>query len=76
MTAQYIWRPFASRYVYHSIPRFVRLYSSAQYENILVETPKPGVGLSTHNHFLRVPELYESLLIIAISQSNSTVLEP
>jgi len=43
-------RPLALKVTPPSLPRLIRPYSSAvseTYENLLVTTPKPGVGLST-----------------------------
>lgn len=50
MASRYLVRPLcAFKYITSSLPRVVRLYSqpvTKKYENILVELPKPGVGLS------------------------------
>lgn len=43
-------RPLALKVTPPSLPRFIRPYSSAvsaTYNNLLITTPKPGVGLST-----------------------------
>lgn len=43
-------RPLAHRVTPHCLPRLFRPYSAAvskNYENLLISTPKPGVGLST-----------------------------
>lgn len=49
MAAKLMIRPLAVRYSPLCLPRSVRLYSQSvpnQYENILVDQPKPGVGKS------------------------------
>ena len=49
MAARLMTRPLAVKYSPLSLPRPIRLYSqsvSNQYENILVDQPKPGVGKS------------------------------
>ncbi|KAF6221763.1 hypothetical protein HO133_001731 [Letharia lupina] len=53
MASRYLVRPLcAFKYITSSLPRVVRPYSqpvTKKYENILVELPKPGVGLITLN---------------------------
>ena len=49
MAARLMTRPLAVRHLPLYLPRSIRLYSQPvpnQYENILVDLPKPGVGKS------------------------------
>lgn len=51
MAARFMTRPLAVKYSPLSLSRSVRLYSQSvpnQYENILVDQPKPGVGISKY----------------------------
>ncbi|KAL9635950.1 MAG: hypothetical protein Q9164_003149 [Protoblastenia rupestris] len=52
MAARCLVRPLASTHISSPFARLIRPYSataSIQYENILVDSPKPGVGLITLN---------------------------
>lgn len=64
MAARALFRPLAFNYVPSSLPRLVRSYSenaSKSYGNILVESPRPGVGLGMFARLyftvLDIPEL-------------------
>lgn len=70
MAARCLTRPLTSRLATNLSSRLVRPYSqslSTKYENILVDSPKPGVGLSMppliHPPFPLPKWFYERLLI-------------
>ncbi|KAL9102080.1 MAG: hypothetical protein Q9163_002729 [Psora crenata] len=66
MAAQPVVRLSASRYILRPFPRTVRSYSavsSAKYSNILVDSPKPGVGLITLNRPRALNALSSALFV-------------
>ena len=81
MASLRVLRPLAFRPMHTSFPLMVRRYSSiasAPYENLLISTPKPGVGLSTSPLECALPSPASNADVAdttAAQQSLSTVLE-
>lgn len=79
MTTWLMRRPLALRAMVSSLPKLVRTYSqpaTKQYDNLLVSTPKPGVGLSMPSHFY--PSFLDALTrfnVLVLIQSQLIGLE-